>query len=125
MSENRDGGGRAFWAVGVGPGDPELLTVKAVNVLRRAGCVYHAGPRPDEGRALAVVRALLRPDQEVRTVLTESMSAVSAADWRSAYRRGVERIAADCRRGRDVAFITEGDPTLYSTACYVWQLLAE
>jgi precorrin-2 C20-methyltransferase/precorrin-3B C17-methyltransferase len=37
----------------------------------------------------------------------------------------VEQIAADCRSGLDVAFVTEGDPTVYSTAAYVWQLLGE
>jgi len=41
------------------------------------------------------------------------------------YGKAVKRIAADCHRGMDVAFVTEGDPTLYSTASYVWQLLAE
>jgi precorrin-2 C20-methyltransferase/precorrin-3B C17-methyltransferase len=114
-----------FWAIGVGPGDPELLTVKAVRLLRAAHVVYHAGPGDDQGRALDVVRELLRPDQRVHTILAEAMAAVSNSPDRSAYRAGVERIAADCRRGLDVAFITEGDPTLYSTASQVWELLAE
>jgi precorrin-2 C(20)-methyltransferase len=113
-----------FWALGVGPGDPELLTLKAVSVLRRADVLYHAGPQPNQGRAWDIIRAHVRPEQEVRVVLTEPMSVVSAGEGKAAYRRGVEEIAADCRRGRDVAFVTEGDPTLYSTASSVWQLLA-
>jgi precorrin-2 C20-methyltransferase/precorrin-3B C17-methyltransferase len=111
-----------FWAVGVGPGDPELLTVKAVKLLGAAHRIYHAGPRDDQGRALGAVRGLLRPDQQPRTVLQGSMA--GAGDG-SAYRPGVERIAADCRAGLDVAFLTEGDPTLYSTASRVWELLAD
>src|SRR4051794_1625968 len=115
-----------FWAVGVGPGDPQLLTLKAVQVIGRAQVLYHAGPGERQGRAWEVVRALVRPDQEVRRVLTGPMAqAGAAADWRDPYRDGVARIAADCRRGRDVAFLTEGDPTLYSTAAYVWRLLGE
>jgi precorrin-2 C20-methyltransferase/precorrin-3B C17-methyltransferase len=110
-----------FWAVGVGPGDPELLTVKAVNAIRAAHVVYHAGPGDDRGRALDIVRHLLRPDQPTRTLALGSMSDTD----RSAYRPGVERIAADWGRGLDVAFITEGDPTLYSTASYVCETLAE
>src|SRR4051794_26374391 len=105
-----------FWAVGVGPGDPELLTLKAVSVLRQASAVYHAGPADDRGRALDVVRAHLRPEQPTRTVLRASMTAAASANGETAYRYGVEQIAADCRQGRDVAFVTEGDPTLYSTA---------
>jgi precorrin-2 C20-methyltransferase/precorrin-3B C17-methyltransferase len=53
------------------------------------------------------------------------MAEASATEDGSAYRPGVERIAADCRAGLDVAFLTEGDPTLYSTASHVWELLGE
>jgi precorrin-2 C(20)-methyltransferase len=110
-----------FWALGVGPGDPELLTIKAAGLLRQAQRVYHAGPRDDQGRALEIVRGLLRPEQLVRTLLPGPMAEVNV----DAYRAGVERIAADCRAGLDVAFITEGDPTLYSTASFVCELLAQ
>jgi len=114
-----------FWAVGVGPGDPELLTLKALRVLTRVRIVYHAGREPRRGRAWSIVEPHLRDDQEGRIVLTEAMSDVGGADWREHYRAAVERIAADCRQGLDVAFITEGDPTIYSTAVPIWQLLAE
>jgi precorrin-2 C20-methyltransferase/precorrin-3B C17-methyltransferase len=113
-----------FWAVGVGPGDPELLTRKAVRVLERAHVVCHAGPQERAGRAWQVIAGLIRPGQQVRVVRHEPMDVLSA-DGPAGYRPGVEAIAADCRRGLDVAFVTEGDPTLYSTAAAVWQLLAE
>jgi precorrin-2 C(20)-methyltransferase len=114
-----------FWAIGVGPGDPELLTVKAINLLGRADVIYHAGPAPDRGRAVDIIRGHLRPQQERRVVLTASMQEVSSDASRSHYRPAVEQIADECRRGRNVAFVTEGDPTLYSTAAHIWQLLAE
>src|SRR5690349_21358657 len=114
-----------FWVVGVGPGDPELLTLKAVNVLRRVRVIYHAGPGQKQGRAWDIVQGLVAPGQEVRVVRTEAMTAIGGSDWKRHYRAGVEQIAADCGRGWDVAFVTEGAPTLYSTASWVWQLLAE
>src|SRR5690242_7640708 len=110
-----------FWAVGVGPGDPELLTVKAVRLVRSAHVLYHAGPAPHEGRAWDVVRHLHQPGQEVRTVRSAPMADIDGSA--EAYREGAERIAADCRAGRDVVFVTEGDPTLYSTATPVWELV--
>jgi precorrin-2 C20-methyltransferase / precorrin-3B C17-methyltransferase len=110
-----------FWAVGVGPGDPELLTVKAVSLIRRARVIYHAGPALDRGRAWEVIRELVAPGQEVRLLLGESMR--SARDNPAAYRPAVERVAADCRGGLDVVLVTEGDPTLFSSTSYVWQLL--
>jgi precorrin-2 C(20)-methyltransferase len=114
-----------FWAVGVGPGDPELLTLKAVSVLQHVHVIYHAGPEPRRGRAYEIAAPHLRAEQEPRIVLTESMTAACAGDWRQVYRAAVEQIAADCHSGKDVACITEGDPTLYSTAAHIWQLLAE
>lgn len=114
-----------FWAVGVGPGDPELLTLKAVRILQAAPVLYHPGPEAMRGRALDIVRPLLRPEQEIRSVLDGPMTAIAAADWKTSYLRGVEGIVAECRAGRDVVFLTEGDPTLHSTASWVWQLLGE
>ncbi len=114
-----------FWAIGVGPGDPELLTLKAVKLLQRADVIYHAGPAPDQGRSWEIVRGLLRPEQIIRTVLAASMREVSGADGKDHYRPAVDQMAADCRSGLEVAYITEGDPTLYSTAAPIWQLLAE
>jgi precorrin-2 C20-methyltransferase/precorrin-3B C17-methyltransferase len=113
-----------FWAVGVGPGDPDLLTRRAVQVLQHVGVIYHAGPEERSGRAWQIIQEVVRPDQAVGVVRTDAMSALGNGG-RAGYRRGVEQIAADCRRGLDVAFVAEGDPTLYSTAAAVWQLLAE
>src|SRR5207245_2820908 len=93
--------------------------------LRRAHVVYHAGPAPDQGRALEIVRAHLRPQQTVRIIRCEPMSALTRQDRRERYRRCVDEIAADCGANRDVVFITEGDPALYSTAAAIWPLLAE
>src|SRR5260370_33402841 len=109
-----------FYAIGVGPGDPELLTLKAVNILQRVHVIYHAGPEPQRGRALEIVHAHLRPEQEIHMVLTEPMGMVSASDWRAAYRLGGGQIAAACRRGFGVALITEGDPTLYRSPGGEW-----
>ena len=89
-----------FWAIGVGPGDPGLLTLKAVEILGRVQVIYHAGPKPDQGRAWSIVRPYLRPDQHVRILLTESMAAVSASDGKTPYQSAVDRIAADCRAAK-------------------------
>jgi precorrin-2 C20-methyltransferase/precorrin-3B C17-methyltransferase len=116
-----DTGTGRFWAVGVGPGDAELLTLKAARLIGRAHVICHAGPAERAGRAWGIVRDLVRPEQQVRAILPEPMKDVTA----DAYRPGVEQIAADCRRGLDVVFVTEGDPTLFSSAAVVWQLLSQ
>ncbi|MFN4258158.1 MAG: precorrin-3B C(17)-methyltransferase [Gemmataceae bacterium] len=113
-----------FWAVGVGPGDPELLTLKALRIVRQADILYHAGPRPDQGRAWDIVRTHVSPEQQVRVLFHEAMTTISAADDQAAYLPAVQQLAEECQQGRQVVLITEGDPTLYSTAGHVWRLLA-
>ena len=102
----------AFYGVGVGPGDPELLTVRAHRLLEKVGVVCFT--QLDNGApsfALEVVRQLLSGDAEMLPITIPSDSSpVPHETWHEA----ATRIGARLRAGRDVAFITEGDPMLYS-----------
>lgn len=99
--------------VGVGPGDPALLTLKAVAALRRADVVLAPSTAVDAvGRAEAIVR------QGVPGVAVERVP-FAMAPSRTARDRSVGRAAAavlsHLERGREVAWITLGDPLVYST----------
>ena len=102
----------SFYGVGVGPGDPELLTVRAQRLLEQVGAVCFT--QLDNGApsfALNVVRQLLSPGAELLSIVIPSDdSPVSHDTWHDA----ASRIGGKLREGRDVAFITEGDPMLYS-----------
>lgn len=107
--------------VGVGPGDPELVTVKAVRVLREADVVLVPVMAPDEpGRAEAVVLAHTEAAERVVFALNDrgGVTERRANAWEAAARRVVEAF----RRGAGtVAFATIGDPNLYSTFTYLAQ----
>ena len=122
--------------VGVGPGDPELVTVKAVRVLREADVIFvpvMAGPGerapggagstpPVPGRAETTIRAHVAPDR-IRPVPfalndTGGVTPRRAAAWRAAATE-VARAFAD--GAGTVAFGTIGDPNLYSTFSYLAQ----
>ena len=106
-----------LYGVGVGPGDPELLTVRAKKVLQQVPviCVPQASNRRDS-IALGIVKEFLGPEQEILTLPfpTDDADAASGV-WRTA--AGI--VAQRLEQGQDVAFITEGDPMLYSTFSYV------
>jgi precorrin-2/cobalt-factor-2 C20-methyltransferase len=114
--------------VGVGPGDPELVTVKALRVLREAEVVLVPVIALDEpGRAEATVRAHLGDDERVRRVVfalndTGGVSPRREAAWAGA----ADAVEAAFRSGAaTVAFATIGDPAVYSTFAYLAETVRE
>jgi precorrin-2/cobalt-factor-2 C20-methyltransferase len=106
--------------VGVGPGDPELVTVKAVRVLRNAGRVFVPVLDPGEaGRAEATVRVHAGHDRIERLVF--ALSGPVDAGRREQYwdAAGVRVAAWLAETGGTAVFATIGDPNVYSTFTYL------
>jgi precorrin-2/cobalt-factor-2 C20-methyltransferase len=115
--------------VGVGPGDPVLLSVKAVRVLRSADVVLVPvldtdGAEP--GRAEASVRAHLGEDQRLRRVRFALNDRAGLSDERTGSWDVAARAVVDAwdSGADDVAFATIGDPSVYSTFSYLAQTVA-
>lgn len=107
---------RILYGVGVGPGDPDLVTVKAVRILRDADVVaVPVADTGEEGRAERIVRT--HADRVVRR-LVFALTDESARDcaWDAA---GATVAAAYDDGARTVAFATIGDPNVYSTFTYL------
>lgn len=109
-----------LYGVGVGPGAPDLLTLRARAVLERVPVL--ALPRSsDFGRSIAwsIVKPIVgeRPEQE-RLFLTFPMSK-EPARLLPAWDKAFAAIGARLERGLDVAFATEGDPSLFSSFIYL------
>lgn len=108
--------------IGVGPGDPDLLTVAAVRELSRAGRVFVPVMAPDvAGRAEAVVRAHLTHDRLERLVFAFNDD-VAGSQWRrhDCWNVAAARVVAHLNEhGGPAAFATLGDPSVYSTFGYL------
>ncbi|MFF9112973.1 MULTISPECIES: precorrin-2 C(20)-methyltransferase [unclassified Streptomyces] len=110
--------------VGVGPGDPELVTVKGVNALRSADViVVPVMDTGERGRAEATVLHYVEPGKVVRVVFALN-EREDRARREAAWDAAGERVAALLRRHGTVAFATIGDPNVYSTFTYLAQTIA-
>lgn len=105
-----------LYGVGVGPGDPELLTLKAVRILRECDTV--AVPRAGAGELTALqIAADYLADQPVLHCDMPMTRDRAARD--AAHDRAADAICALLAAGKTVAFLTLGDPAVYSTYWYV------
>ena len=113
--------------VGVGPGDPELVTVKGVRVLQEADLVVvPVMDAHEQGRAEATVRANVGHDRIRRLVFALDDRGGPTAERLSAWEAAADAVAEQLQiRGGSVAFATIGDPNVYSTFTYLADAVLE
>lgn len=118
--ENVTKGKGAFFAVGVGPGDPELLTLKAIKTIERCGRIAVPKSGSGDNIALKIAEAYLEGKDIIYCDMPMSKDK-SLLD--SYHEKSANDIAVFLERGDDVAFLTLGDPAIYSTVMYVHRKL--
>lgn len=117
--------------LGVGPGDPELITVKALRLLREAPVVAYFVAKGKRGNAFGIIEAHLQAQQTllplVYPVTTEALPAPLSYEQviSDFYDEASEQVAAHLDAGRDVAVICEGDPFFYGSYMYLHDRLAQ
>ena len=105
-----------FYGVSVGPGDPELLTLKAARILREADVIAS----PSIGAGLQTARRIIEGFIEGKEVLDCSTPMTRDAEASArAYDAIADRLGALLDEGKDVAFIALGDAGVYSTYFYI------
>jgi precorrin-2/cobalt-factor-2 C20-methyltransferase len=113
-----------FYGVGVGPGDPELMTIKAVNRLKSVPVICYPACRPGAGSyALRIVEELVEEKSKFKGMLFPMEKEMDKLI--PIWKKSVEEIYQHLIQGEDVAFITEGDPFFYSTFVYLYYLMKE
>lgn len=110
------------YAVGVGPGDPELLTRKAERLIMEADVICAPTGREDAASyALSIVEHLIdRSRQQIITQVFPMRKVQLGLD--EFWDQSAAEVAAHVRGGRNVVFITIGDPLLYSTFLYLQRI---
>ncbi|GFG75790.1 precorrin-2 C(20)-methyltransferase [Mycobacterium botniense] len=120
-----------LFGVGLGPGDPELVTVKAARVIGDADVVAYHSARHGRSIARAIAAPYLRPghieEHLIYPVTTEATDHPGgyAGALQDFYAEATERIAAHLDAGRDVALLAEGDPLFYSSYMHLHTRLTQ
>ncbi len=107
-----------LYCVGCGPGDPDLLTIKAVNLIKSAEVIF--APTAREGKpsiALSVVDQYV--DKSTKTVNLVFPMVKDRESLKDYWVRNAGEIADAVRSGKKVVYLTVGDPALYSTWIYI------
>lgn len=117
--------------VGLGPGDPELLTVKAVEAIRAAPVIAFFAKKGRRGNAREIADRWI-PEDRIELPLYYPMTTELSfedpryiATLRAFYEAANDQIAAHLDGGRDVALLAEGDPLFYSSFMHLYVRLRE
>lgn len=120
-----------LYGVGTGPGDPELLTLKAVRAIEEADVLAFFAKEGNSGNARAIVARHVRPGMAELPLLYPVTTEIDKAhaDYRDAIRSffdaAAKRVAAELVAGRTVAVLSEGDPFFYGSYMHLHVRLAD
>jgi precorrin-2/cobalt-factor-2 C20-methyltransferase len=107
-----------LYCVGCGPGDPDLLTLKAINIIKNAEVIYTPTARENKPSvALSIVEKFLTKKTEIRQLVFPMVK--DYEKLREYWKTNAKEIADAVRNGKKAVYLTVGDPSLYSTWIYI------
>lgn len=113
------------YGVGVGPGDPELMTLKACRMIRENEVIALPGRVPQETIAYKIAVGAVPELAQKELVAVYMPMTMDRAELERCHREGAQKIEYYLKQGKNVVFLTLGDSTVYSTFTYLQQILHE
>jgi precorrin-2/cobalt-factor-2 C20-methyltransferase len=109
-----------LYCIGCGPGDPDLITLKAINIIKNADIIYT--PTAREGKpsvALSIVERFLNKDTEIQQLVFPMIKDFNKL--KENWKYNTKEITDSIRNGKRAIYLTVGDPSLYSTWIYIYR----
>src|SRR5271166_6385971 len=118
-----------LYGLGVGPGDPDLVTVKAAKILQASRIVAHFRKRGSQGHAWTIAKVHLRPNVQELALEYPVTAEVAFSEpcyigaISGFYTKAAESIRHLLKEGQDVALLSEGDPFFYGSFLHMYARL--
>lgn len=112
-----------LFGLGIGPGDPDLITIKALKILQSADVVAYPALEDGDSLARAIVASHLTSDQPEYAIRIPM--SVKRAPAQTAYDRAAADLATMLQEGKNVAVLCEGDPFFYGSFMYLFGRLSD
>ena len=111
--------------IGVGPGDPQLLTIKALRAIEACDAAALPGEDPRETVAYKIVEQVYPQLADKELLAVPMPMTKDPVKLEASHKEGAEKIRTYLEAGKNVVFLTLGDPTVYSTYLYVHKKVLE
>ena len=108
-----------LYGIGVGPGDPELMTIKAVKILKECDVIAVPGKVPEETVAYRIAVQVCPEIEKKRLIGIYMPMTKDKTMLEESHEAGVRMLREQLDAGKKTAFMTLGDPTVYSTYLYL------
>ncbi len=114
-----------LYGLGVGPGNPELMTLKSARLIRESDIIVLPKSGQEINAAYTIAKGSV-PEIEQKEVMEVSMPMIRDKEkLKESHDLAAEQIIEKLKEGKDVAFLTLGDPSIYSTYIYVHERVLE
>lgn len=114
-----------LYGIGIGPGDPELLTLKAVRQIRECAVIAVPGKSPRDSVAYRIAVQAVPEIENKKLVAVDMPMTKNRAALDVFFQAGADMLEEYLQAGEDVAFLTLGDVTIYSTYLYLYPRIQE
>lgn len=114
-----------LYGVGVGPGDPELLTLKSVRIIKESDIIAIPNTDKDKCAAYKIVKQIIKDIDDKEFLYIDMPMTKDEEKLKNSHEAGKNIIIENLKEGKNIAFLTLGDPVIYSTYIYIHKLIKE
>ncbi len=117
--------GGTLYGIGVGPGDPELITIKALRMIKECDYIALPNKEKDSCASYGIVKEIYSEIEEKECIYLDCPMTKNNEILEMSHKKNIEKLAEVLKKDKNIAFLTLGDPSIYSTYQYLHTRICE